>query len=574
MAEFDRSAVMDLHAQLASRWSGRNGEYNLARRRYHGDHWDPETNPAPSNRYSLTLNYLKPFVDKSVQLLVGRMPAIQVMPPGTQEEARRLAEQEEGILYGTWDANNAVEVFQQTAWDSFVLRRGLMYVWWDPGEEKVRFENVAPEQFFPEYDGQKLYRAIYVQRRSTEALKEEFPSYADDIWDDDAMNYPYVEGGDLDRRGAKGQTTVIDLHCLDGWHYRVMGNAFVSQQLTFPFKKKLPFIEFPCFPISGETEPLNLIDQLVELNQYVDQLVSQQADIISRYANPVVLDKASGQSAENIRRSMGAPGAVVPVKRDGNIELLGWSGNTPAIEQQMTFAIDALFDLAGKPRSAFGQTVTNQSGVVTNLALTPTLQSNEQHESIWGQRLAELNEWILGLWEKNMSGSRINMKGRYASQTGSTKYYDVQITGSEIDGWYKNRIKWPSAIRTDDPVYIQNNLSQLTSNPPAISLYTYLERVGTEDVEAEIDRIQEQLEDPRLNPAGLESMANVAGTMQQNALPPGDPMNGFAPDAGIGGGGMAGVGPGSGPGNGLVDALTSGGNPNRDSMAKALKPGG
>lgn len=564
MADMDRQAVMDLHAQLRSQWATRNGEYELSRRRYHGEHWDAETNPAPLNRYFLTLNYQKPFVDKSVQLLVGRMPAIQVMAPGIDEEARRLAEQLEGILYGTWYANNAVDIFQKTAWDSFVLRRGIMYVWWDPDQSRVRFKNCAPEHFFPEYDGDEISRCVYVQRRNTNALKEQYPNNADDITEDDALNYPYVAGASGERVNATGQTTVIDVYTREGKFYRVMGNAMIERDLQLPLKK-VPFIEFPCFPVSGETEPLNMIDQLIELNQYIDQLFSQHADIIARYANPVVLDHASGQSPENIRRAMGAPGAVIPIKRDGDITLLGWSGNIPAINEQMTFALDALFDLAGKPRSAFGQTITNQSGVVTNLALTPTLQSNEQHESIWGFRLSELNEWILALWEKNQSGSQIKMKGRYSGQSGSSKYYEVEITGEEIDGWYKNQIKWPSAIRTDDPVYVQNNLQQLTSDPPAISLYTYLERAGVEDVEAEIDRIQQQLEDPRLHPDRLTAAVGAASTIQQNALPTDGEMGGFAPDGGMG--------PGLDQGGGLADSLEASANPNKDALVKTSKPG-
>jgi hypothetical protein len=156
----------------------------------------------------------------------------------------------------------------------FVLRRGLMYAWWEPDTEMVRFKNVTPEAFFPQYDGDEIYRAVYIQRRSTDALKDMYPDQASDILDDLAMEYPTVEGSDSQRVGAKGQTTVIDLYDKDGHFYRVMGNAFVERTLNFPLKK-LPFIEFPCFPISGETEPENAFDQLVELNQYIDQLLSQ-----------------------------------------------------------------------------------------------------------------------------------------------------------------------------------------------------------------------------------------------------------------------------------------------------------
>jgi len=558
-----RDKVVELERALRQEWNTRNAEYDLSRRRYFGDHWDAETNPEPINRYSLTLNYLKPFTDKSIQSLVGRIPAIQVMPPGTTEPDRRHAEELEGVLYGTWEANDMATILQKTAWDSFVLRRGLIYLWWDPDKRMVKMKNCAPEHFFPDYDGDEIYRAIYVQRRKTEALKEQYPNHASDIHSDSGMNHPFVEGSDPNRTGATDQTTVVDCYTADGWFYRVMGDAFISQKLDLPWEG-IPFVEFPCYPVSGETEPLNLLDQLVELNQYLDQLVSQQADIIARYANPVVIAKATGQSPEAIRKAMGSPGAVIPVRPDGDLTLLGWSGNIPAIEQQMEFVIDSLFDLGGKPRSAFGQQTSQQSGVQTNLSLSPTVQSNEYHESIWGQRLGCLNKYILMLWEKNMPGDIIHFEGSYRKASGTQTYYDVSITGEEIEGWYKNRIKWPSAYRIDDPVYIQNQLQQLTSDPPAISLYTYQENVGREDVEAEIDRIKEQLMDPRIHPERLQSAVDAAASVSGAGLDPG-----FAPDAGLG---LPGVEPDTGVAGAFGEQLEAGATPYTSDLAQTAKP--
>lgn len=562
MPDLTRDGVVDLYARLRAQWATRNGEYDLSRRRYHGEHWDPVTNPAPANRYSLTANYMKTMIDKSVQLLFGRIPAIQAMPRGTDQEARRHAEDLEAVLYGTWKLNDAVTVFQKVAWDSFVLRRGLVYVWWDPKGEKVCFKSCAPEHFFPEYDGDRLYRALYVSRRSTDALKDMYPEMASQIEEDDAMNYPFVEGSDLDKVQARGQTTVIDCFTDEGKFYRVMGRAFKELDLDLPFNE-VPFIEFPCYPVSGDTEPLNMMDQVIELNQYIDQLLSQNADIIARYANPVVLDIASGQSPEAIRRAMGSPGAVIPIRPNGDIKLLGWQGNQPMIMEQLQATLDMMFDLTGKPRSAYGQQTSQQTGVQTNLALTPTLQSNEFHESIFGVRLSKLNEWILMLWEKNMKGAVIEFQGRYASQTGSQKMYNVTMTGSEIDGWYENRIKWPSAIRTDDPVYIQNNLQQLTSDPPAMSLYTYLEKAGIEDVEAEIDRIKEQLEDPRLHPDRLQAGIDAAAGIQEAQLA-GTEFGGFAPDGGLT--------PDGGAPGAFADSLEAGALPNSDALIQTAKP--
>lgn len=557
--EMNYDSVRDLYAKLRADYGNRNGEYDLSRQRYSGVLWDATTNPEPANRYSLTANYLKPFVDKSIQLLVGRIPAIQVMPSGTDEVARRHAESEEGILYGAWETNNVSDVLFKVAWDSFVLRRGLIWYGWDPKQKRVVFKTCVPDDFYPEYDGDTLFRAVYVQRRLTDSLIQQYPNDANLIFSDPGADVAQVYGQDGPITRTDGYTTVIDYYDAEGNWARVAGDMFKSGKLGYP-TKEVPFIDFPCYPVGGNREPMNMIDQLVELNQYLCQVLSQKADIISRFSNPVVLDDQSGQSPEEIRRAISSQGSVVPLKPGGNIRLLNWEGAMPAIEDQIQMILDILFDLAGKPRSSFGQTVTNQSGVVTNLTLTPTLQSNEFHETIWGQRLSVLNERILQLYEKFLPEEPIGYRGRVPTGKNltGTKFLNTSMLGSEIDGWYRNRIKWPSAVRVDDPVYVQNDLSQLTSDPPAKSLYTSLEDRGIEDVEAEIDRIAAQLEDPRFHPDRLQAGMDAAMQAQQMGDPAAAAMAGTVPpDDSM---------PPAG-GGGLTGAMAATGNPNMQALS-------
>ena len=55
--------------------------------------------------------------------------------------------------------------------------------------------------------------------------------------------------------------------------------------------------------------------------------------------------------------------------------------------------------------------------------------------------------------------------------------------------------------------------------PPAISLYSALELLGHEDVESEIDRIQEQREDPRLSPSTVAQNVGTAMEAAPGAVP-------------------------------------------------------
>jgi hypothetical protein len=512
--------IKDLYIRLRAKHAVRNSEYDLARQRYAGELWDSDSNPRPADRYSLTANYLKPFIDKSIQLLVGRLPAMQVMPNGTDEVARRHAEALEGILYGAWELNNAQKVLFNVAFNSFVLRRGLVYYWWDPKDKAFCFKSCVPDNFYPEWDGDVMVRALYVHRRLTDQLKKEYPKEAELIRDDTGMELAQIHGMDQPRLGGEGYTTVIDYYDIEGNHARLMGDAIKEQNLGYPVPE-VPFIDFPCFPVGEELEPQNLFNQIVELNQYLCQLISQKADIIKKYSNPTIVDYGSGQPAETVRRAVQNDGSVIPAKFGSKIELLMWQGSTPGIDEQLVFVQDALYDLSGKPRSSFGQTITNQSGVVTNLALTPTLQSNEYHETIWGERLSRLAERNLQLVEKFLAGEEIEFRGYIPSGSGlaAKRWRASTIMGKDIGGWYKTRIKWPSAIRTDDPAYVQNDLSQLTSDPPAISLYTSLENRGVEDVEAEMDRIEQQLMDPRLHPDRMQAAMDMAGQVGEGVMP-------------------------------------------------------
>lgn len=545
--------VRSLYRELQAVSSGRNSEYALARDRYRGKHWGDEFNPNPDGkRYTLVLNYIRPTVNKTVQLLLGQMPGIQVMPPGTDEVARRAAEGMEALLYATWDVNEAAKVFRRVAHNRALLRRGLVYYWWDAANKRVRFRSVAPDNFYPVYDGEEMVECVIVSRRLTRALQRQYPKLADKIVPDDDGDDVFDEArwsrevaGQTDildpagsttsniRNPISGHTTVIDWFDRWGNWRRVMGPADHRQRLDYGMNA-VPVIEFPNSLPGDEREPHSEIEDIVELNLYLDQLVSQQGDIIRRYSNPTIIDKQSGQSAQQIRQTIQGDGGVLPIRRDGDIELLNWDGTAPDIANQYARVMQAIYDLSGKPASSYGQLLSNQSGVATNMALSPATLTTEEHQSLFGLGLIQLNECILRMNQKYMAGQQIEIRTSVRSRSAgdSWRFYDIKITGDDIGGWTKNRIKWPSALRTDDPIYVQNELTKAkgdAENPPAQSLYTTMEKLGIEDVEAEIDRIKTQLEDPRLHPGRLEAAIQAATAFQGSQVAPG--VSGLDPAA-------------------------------------------
>ncbi len=551
--KYDWQYVDTFYRTLKTENAERNADYDVARKRVDGVLWGDSTNPTPRNRYSLSANYLQPIVMKHVQLLVGRLPAIQVMPRSAEQEDRDQAEKLEGVLYGIWNSSDAGDVFQKVAWDSYVLRRGLVYYWYDIEAHIARFKHVNPDDYYARLDSGEVYECAYAYRRYVHALQEEYPEKASGIEADPPTHTAQIFGQTGPDFNQTDYVTVIDYYHRNGQFTRIVNDLTLEDmKLAYP-EDGVPFVEFPAFPSNGNREPKNGIDQLVELVQYLSQLISQKADVIRTYANPTILDKASGQSPEQIRRAVAADGSVLPIHRDGDLSFLNWQGTMPAIEDQVELIRDLIFDLSGKPRSAFGQTITNQSGVVTNLALTPTLQSNEYHETLWGKNLSFLNRRMLQLTEKFGKSYKTTYRGYrpIGADLNRAKIESLEFTGEEIQQWYENRIKWPSAIRSDDPVFIQNVLSQMTSDPPAMSVYSALEALGREDVEAEIDRIEQQLQDPRMHPDRLAAGQEAAKAAGNGALA----------------GTLTGA-QGSPPAGGnLAGALEATGNPNRDALS-------
>ena len=120
--------IAGLYQELRSHYAARNARYQRLREIYRGEHWGGEDLPRPSGtgRAMLVVNYVRPTVDKTVQDLFGRMPAIQVLPPSPDQMGQDQAEGEEGVLYQTWAHNKAEIAFRRVAHNAFLLDQGVL----------------------------------------------------------------------------------------------------------------------------------------------------------------------------------------------------------------------------------------------------------------------------------------------------------------------------------------------------------------------------------------------------------------------------------------------------------------
>jgi hypothetical protein len=308
-----------------------------------------------------------------------------------------------------------------------------------------------------------------------------------------------------------------------------MGDSVHKQNLGYG-KLGVPVVLFPNVIPGDESMPFSDVDDIIELNAYLNQLLSQNAEIIKRYSNPTVLEKQSGQSPQSIRQTIQKAGGVIPIKRDGTIEYLNWTGTAPDIANQYDRVLELIRDLSGKPATSYGSMLSNQSGTASNMSMQPQVSSTEMKQGLTGRGLIQLNSAALCLTEKYLKGKEMTARAFAPARPGTSSWraLEAKFDPAEIEGWYKNRIKWPSAMRIDDPVFVQNQLAMShgdAQNPKAQSQHTTMENLGIEDVERELDQIKQEYEDPRLHPERLTAATDAAVAMQ--GLAPGSGMEGL-----------------------------------------------
>lgn len=561
--------ILELLDELRTENMARNRSIDVARARYRGEHWDADSNPTLPGRYSLVVNYVPSVTHGAVTDLLGRAPGIQVLASGPDEVSRRAAEAKEALLYHIWSENKSPSVFRRVAFNAFLASLGVFYYWWDTDRKIPRFTSVAPEDFYPVMDGDDIEECILVTRERTSLLRRKYPQYADQIvGTPDLSSVPTGVGGSnwnqtasqvltgaLSVTGsarADGSsptyTTVVDYHNRDGEWVRLMGGAVHTQKLGYG-TGEVPFIPVVFGP-SGDGVQRGPLEDVFELNQYLDQIISQQGDIIRKYADPTLVDYGSGQDPKVVKTTVQTGGGVIPAKSTARLEYLNWTGTAPDLSGQYERVLRAIYDLSGRPASSYGQTVTNQSGVMTNMALTPTVAAASDRTVLFGEALVHLNAALLRLFEKFHPGVAAIMAVRPVGRSMQrAEGVSASVAGRTVGGFYASRIKWPSMLKTDDPVFVQNELQKANADPPKQSIYTTLENLGVEDVEAEIDRIKEQLEDPRLHPERLKQAIDAAQAF--TGSPVGQDMSGLD---------------GMEQDPSMAPALMSAGNPNMASM--------
>ncbi len=335
---------------------------------YHGQHWEGRERRRETR---LTFNYARVFVDKITSyLLSGVNFAADALEDSDKAGAK--AQQAEAALYRVYEDNNMEQLDLETEIDCAVLGDACYKVIWDSARKRVRVTAPDIQGIYAWWLGDDTSQVWRVASRYSLSAEESEMLYG-------------VK--------PKGRTaTVVEL-----WTERDF-ELYADDHLVERKPNPYGFIPFVIFPNLREPKKfwgISDLPQIMESQRELNRAISQLSRILELSGNPIAV-------LENVEESEDIavkPGAVWNIPEDAKAYLLDLlhGGAVNLHIDYINLIYRTLHDLSESPRSAFGGTERDLSGIALEIELHPLLQKVRRKRIIRTAAYNRRNEMILKL---------------------------------------------------------------------------------------------------------------------------------------------------------------------------------
>jgi hypothetical protein len=289
------------------------------------------------------------------------------------------------------------------------------------------------------------------------------------------------------------------------------------------------YIMLPCrlpFKNVGERLGVSIIYPLMEIIRYKDVAISQKATMATRYADPpLVTYSEMGEDLDYVR---GQSGAHIRMKPTEKAEYLVHPGTPPSTDTLMQ-QVDEYIETAGLPRVLQGLYTGAASGVAMSLLRNPTLMRVAFKQKEVEKVLENLNADALRLFEKKLFKT-IRLWGIMAN----SKQFDVEFTGKDVGGYYRNSVKLSASLPSDDAATVNMLVSLITSGVLSaktsrdVAQQTLHELVPQSLIDEEQNiLIEKALADPGIVQSIAMELAKQNNLVYLQANQPENPMGGY-----------------------------------------------
>jgi hypothetical protein len=335
---------------------------------YNGRQWEGRERRGERR---LIFNYARVFVEKITSYLMSGI-SFNVESFDDSEEAEASARRAEQAIYRVYAANHLEQLDLETETDGAVLGDACYKVIWDAGEKRVRVTSPDIQGIYAWYSGDDMSSVWRIASRYRLTADETEIIYG---------------------VRPKGKTaTVTELWTDRDFELYLDNRLMESKSNPYGF---IPFVVFPNLREPKKFWGVSDLPQIMESQRELNRAMSQLSRILELSGNPIAVLENVEESEDIAIR----PGAVWNIPEDAKAYLLDLlqGGGVNLHINYINLIYRALHDLSESPRSAFGGTERDLSGVALEIDLQPLLQKVRRKRIIRTAAYNRRNEMILKL---------------------------------------------------------------------------------------------------------------------------------------------------------------------------------
>ena len=366
--------------QIARMDAGRLRGYAELLSFYKGNQW-----PAGVRRRErrLTFNYAKAFVEKTAAYLMSGMHSV-VDPEDESPEAAERARQAERALRDVYEQNNLAQLDFDTEIDAAVLGDGAYKVTWDAVERRVRVSAPDVQGLYVWWLGDDMSRVWRVASRYELAVDE-----AKMVFGDLTPWPPSLKG-----RGNE-RLEIVEVWTAETFELWVSGARVEEKANPYGF---IPFVVFPNLREPKQFWGTSDIPPVRESLRELNRALSQLSMILELSGNPIaVLENIT--EAQDIAVQPGAVWELPERARAYLLDLLQGGGVQLHVDY-VNMIYRTLHDLGETPRTAFGESRGNVSGVALSIELDPLQKKVQRKRLIRSAAYRRRDEMVLRILEQ------------------------------------------------------------------------------------------------------------------------------------------------------------------------------
>ncbi len=338
---------------------------------YHGRQWEGRERRGERR---LIFNYAKVFIDKITSYLMSGIN-FAVDAVEDSDEARARAQKAEAALYRVYQDNNLEQLDLETEIDCAIMGDACYKVIWDTVEKKVRITAPDIQGIYAWWLGDDTSRVWRVASKYTLSAEEAELLY---------------------QVKPKNKTvTVVELWTEPEFELYLDNTPLEKKPNPYGF---IPFIIYPNLREPKKFWGISDLTQIMESQRELNRAMSQLSHILELSGNPIAVLENVEESEDIAIR----PGAVWNIPEDAKAYLLDLlqGGGVNLHINYINLLYRALHDISESPRSAFGGTERDLSGIALEIELHPLLQKVRRKRIIRTAVYNRRNQMVLKLLEK------------------------------------------------------------------------------------------------------------------------------------------------------------------------------